>query len=206
MKTVNIYIINTEELLQDDRILPVIPGYYAKKYEKAKASKVKRQELAAGYLLATYLDVHGDDCIIENEHGKPAINPEAGIHIREFSISHCGNFVVLAVSDEPVGIDIEDSERMNLPVFKRILPEEYYERLVQGEFPMEEEFSKDEKLGQAKIWTTVEAIIKARGTGFKIDPKKDNSLFDSWHTKSIVYGGKYVITCALSNPFSIEVL
>ncbi len=205
MNTANIYVCNTEILPPDEEVLPDIPPYYVKKYEKANNPKVKKQELAAGYLLAIHLGVIGEDGIIENEYGKPMLNPDTCINIKEFSISHSGKYVVLAVADKPVGVDIEDSDRMSLPVLKKVLPEEYYDILIGKEFPVEEEFMLGEKLGQAKAWTTVEAMLKAEGCGFKMDPKKDPGLFDRWYTSSVIYDKKYVITCAYGDPLFIKV-
>lgn len=57
-------------------------------------------------ILATYTGESPESLrFVINEHGKPSLDPAAGI---EFNLSHAGDFALIAVSTTtPVGVDIE---------------------------------------------------------------------------------------------------
>ena len=69
--------------------------------------------------------------------------------------------MVLAISDRPVGVDIEHTKRMSYKVAKRIMRKEQLDRL--------EGFENESDAFQielTKYWTQYEAIMKLVGTGF----------------------------------------
>ena len=78
-----------------------------------------------------------------------------------FNLAHSGPYVVLAISDRPVGVDIEHTKRMSYKVAKRIMRKEQLDRL--------EGFENESDAFQIEItkyWTQYEAIMKLVGTGF----------------------------------------
>lgn len=88
----------------------------------------------------------------------------------EFNISHSGNMVVCAISDTPVGIDIEQIRPVDLSVAKRICTENELIYIF-GKKPETLEFkiSSDKEILRRffKIWTTKEAYAKNIGAGIK---------------------------------------
>ena len=84
-------------------ILSQIAQRYVEKYQKHKRETDKKQELIAGYLLKEYLGVENDAQLVMNKNGKPML-VDARKH---FNLSHSGKYVVLAIADQEVGIDIE---------------------------------------------------------------------------------------------------
>ena len=88
-----------------------------------------------------------------NEHGKPSIVGHPEIF---FNISHCKEAVACAISDQPVGIDVESFR-------------DYKESLVRYTMNEEEireiESSDDPATTFIRLWTMKEATIKLRGTG-----------------------------------------
>ena len=77
-------------------------------------------------------------------HGKPAVS---GI---EFSLSHAGSIAVVAISSDPVGVDVEVRRRLHNPagVARRLgLPTDTASRAV------------------LRAWTRTEALVKATGDG-----------------------------------------
>ena len=100
--------------------------------------------------------------VTENEFGKPAFNPSLGLH---FSISHSGERVMVAVSDRPVGCDVE-----------RIVP---FDEAVARECLTDEELALARNLPSGsgrdmafiRLWVRKEAYAKAVGRGFGIEPK-----------------------------------
>ena len=230
-RLIEVYLLNTENISQKaDAILPVIAPYYANKYSRAKAPGVKSQELGAGYLLLKYLGVKSDDQLVFGEKGKPSLNKEMSDCYKEFSLSHCGKYVALAVSDSPVGVDIEKMKRITLPILKRVLPPYYYSRiedevrclddkeyqqkknLMDSEesniFSLEEDqngYLKDKKFLLGKSWTCLEAVLKAAGTGFSTDDYNNDAFFDGWHTDSILIEDEYVLSCASEDEFELVI-
>lgn len=143
-------------------------------------------EFLKHYYLANILNVSPEDLIINNtELGKPTVTFRGGIDLSQvlddkdeysndkkycedgshkqinfknidFSISHSGEYVVMTVSDRPVGIDIEEID---------------FDIEISGMGKMV--FSESENLvikNDAKnffcLWTKKEALFKAHGTGF----------------------------------------
>lgn len=94
-----------------------------------------------------------------NEHGKPSIVGHPDIF---FNFSHCKEAVVCAVSDQPIGVDVESFR-------------EYKEGLVRYTMNDEEvhEIESAEQLEMAfiRLWTMKEATMKLIGTGISNDMK-----------------------------------
>lgn len=94
------------------------------------------------------------------EHGKPMLTEEVLERIGnfDFNLSHSGDYLVLAVSDKPVGIDIEHIRKDRISVAKRFFCREEYEELL---FLTGEE--RDRRF--LEYWTMKEAYVKRIGTG-----------------------------------------
>lgn len=93
------------------------------------------------------------ECTIE---GKPFFPFNKDIH---FSISHTNQYIAIALSNTPIGIDIEEERKYKKALVERFLhPKEalYLETLQ----------SQEEQDGAfTKIWTIKEAYVKCTGTG-----------------------------------------
>lgn len=163
-----IFIEKTDSIVgQQKEIIPHVSAYYVDKYTTISEKGVKtgsnrlcgaaNQELLAGYMLYKYLGISSDDQLVRNEHGKPEIADGAAF----FNLAHSGPYVVLAISDRPVGVDIEQTKRMSYKVTKRIMRKEQLDRL--DGFENESEAFQIEL---TKYWTQYEAIMKLVGTGF----------------------------------------
>ncbi len=88
-----------------------------------------------------------------SEYGKPYLINFSDVH---FNISHSGEYVACAVSDKPIGIDIQKIGEYNSDVAKRVCSEK---ELVQIEN------SSDKASEFTKLWTQKEAVMKMYGTG-----------------------------------------
>lgn len=163
-----IFIEKTDSIAgRQKEIIPHVSAYYVDKYTTISEKGVKtgsnrlcgtaNQELLAGYMLYKYLGISSDDQLVRNEHGKPEIADGTAF----FNLAHSGPYVVLAISDRPVGVDIEHTKRMSFKVAKRIMRKEQLDRL--------EGFENESEAFQielTKYWTQYEAIMKLVGTGF----------------------------------------
>ncbi len=90
-------------------------------------------------------------------HGRPVV-PGNPVH---FSLSHAGEFFVIALSDHAVvGVDIEHVPPRPLP--GALHPEEEDELALLA--------PADRPAAFARAWTRKEAVLKALGTGLQSDP------------------------------------
>ena len=80
-----------------------------------------------------------------------------------FNISHSGSYVVCAISDFPIGVDLE---------FVRPIEVEFYRSLFCPEEWSSIETSIDKNYKFLYYWTAKEAVLKAEGTGLNTPLKK----------------------------------
>ncbi|MDD2192255.1 MAG: 4'-phosphopantetheinyl transferase superfamily protein [Bacteroidales bacterium] len=109
-----------------------------------------------------------DSKIEKTVEGKPFFLYNKSLH---FSISHTKEFIAIALSDKPIGIDIEKTRKNNKAVVNRFFHPKEIELLYK---------TKDEDMQDilfTKIWTIKEAYVKCTGTGiannfnvFQINP------------------------------------
>lgn len=105
-------------------------------------------------ILGSYLDQSPPKIEISTGlHGKPQV---AGI---EFNLSHSGDLVVYAISDRPIGIDIERIRSMELSgIIQRFF--------TSNEFATWQKLPPSEQSAAFfRTWTVKEAYLKAIGTG-----------------------------------------
>ena len=74
----------------------------------------------------------------------------------DFSISHCKNAIAVALSDRPVGVDVESFRHAEEPLLKRTMNPEEQTQVREAEDPAE---------AFTRLWTCKEAVLKLRGTG-----------------------------------------
>lgn len=97
---------------------------------------------------------------IKGRHGKPRLTRQPSTRRVHFNLSHTQDYFVLAISQTPVGIDIESTSR-KAPIAKlakRWFSADHQERLFK--LP-----STDQKIYFFQIWTTLEAYLKMKGSG-----------------------------------------
>ncbi len=139
-----------------------MPTNFLSEAKKYKDSEQFKRSFFSWYLLADILKDSGfavENIKIEyNEYKKPRINNLF------FNISHSLNFVVVVLSNEDVGVDIEYiAKKDNNKLARRILNDEELERYLKN---------KDYFY---KIWTKKEAEIKRLGLGVTIKLLKEIS-------------------------------
>ena len=135
-------------------------------------------EMLARKTIAEWCSVDETDIVFyKNEHGKPYLKDLPCY----FNISHSGDFVVCAVSENEIGIDIEKIRPIDLKIAKKICTETELKYLFNG-IPNENDFNlatDDELLSRFfKLWTKKEAILKCIGTGFQGNRKYNKTDFE----------------------------
>ncbi len=140
----------TEEQLNN------FPARYAERYRTAKAEMAKQQATGSATLLAMYLGVTSDDDLVEGEHGRLMLSENASQ--RYFSLSHSDSVTVLAVSDQPVAVDLE-----HIREFPESIPLRFYPPSFQETLDSAREEERDETF--YRLWTQLEAAVKLDGRG-----------------------------------------
>ena len=129
----------------------------------------------------------GEFSLETGEHGKPFIADHKEIH---FNISHCQRAIAVAVSDEPVGIDVESFRRFSNSLLDKTMNDSEKAEILASESP-EEIF--------AAYWTRKEAVFKLMGTG--ITDNLHGILTDKTKTDTTINREKgYAVSVAVFNP------
>ncbi len=189
----------------DAQSLPLIQGELD---EFAKICSPKRQQeyRASKWLrrtkLSEILEIPPESLIFDKtEQGKPFCVSHPEIH---FNLSHSGNWVVMAVSDQPIGVDIETpNPKRNIMAIAEhyFLPEEV--KIIRS--------SKDALDMFYKLWTLKEAYVKATGEGIvsglskcgfemldgKLKPMQDLSPYQ--FTQEVLEDGTYLALASVKN-------
>ena len=164
-------------------------------YRRKKVANLKNTNNKRLSVLAEMLLLYGMDklCVehkiplefVLDEHGKPCV---AGLDNFFFNLSHSGDMTVCAISDKPVGVDIEKKSRDCIKAVER-----YY---TDGEKCI----SRDK--GTSYIWTRKEAVAKANGRGIGMGLNKADTSTDFVKIQEEEYEvftvsvGEYYISCA----------
>ena len=95
-----------------------------------------------------------------NEHGKPSIvgHPEIC-----FNLSHCKEAVICAISDQPIGVDVESVRSFNESLVRYTMNEDEIRQI---------ESAEDRAVAFIRLWTMKEAALKLIGTGISNDVKQ----------------------------------
>ncbi len=87
------------------------------------------------------------------EHGKPYLKNHPNIH---FNVSHSGQYVVCAVADVPVGVDVQKVSEFNIGVTERVCNKQELTQILT---------STNKASEFIKLWTQKEAYVKMLGCG-----------------------------------------
>jgi len=151
-----VYVADCSPLLSPQelaRALPYIDPLRQEKIRRLVTAEKKAQSACAGLLLN---HLFGDTSYESGANGKPHLTAEGGVH---FNLSHSGQYVVCAVSDTDVGVDIESVSPIRAAVMRRCFHEE------------EQQWIGDDASRFTRLWTMKEAYMKLLGTGFSLPPK-----------------------------------
>ena len=173
-----------------------LPEWRRKQVLAYKNDMGRRQSLLAYRLLCQGLreeyGIMEQPTFVYNEHGKPYIiikneklkikNVE-GLH---FSLSHCKEGVCCAISDKPVGIDIESANRKISDSVIRYSMNEGEQALIRE--------SDDPQRTFLRLWTQKEAVLKRLGTGIRDDMR--DILSDHAYTIEVREKERYILSVA----------
>ena len=150
----NLYLLNCQTIQPySDRILPLLPKQRQNDYARSRSSL----SLGAGLLLSSLLGVHTDEDLSIGPYGKPSLAAGAPT----FSLSHSRDHVLLGISDRPIGVDMESSDRQVPPPVQRrmCLPQEKCSDPLQ-------------------VFTRKECAMKLTGLGFSLPLQQIDTTAD----------------------------
>lgn len=122
---------------------------------KQNADNMLVGAVLAKYMLLKYFQItFSKQHISYGRYGKPYLHdyPNA-----QFNISHSGQFVACAISDRPIGVDIQEIVPYHRDVAKRVFSLEELSHI---------ESSPDRSAEFTRLWTQKEAYLKMVGIGF----------------------------------------
>jgi 4'-phosphopantetheinyl transferase len=96
-----------------------------------------------------------DPVFDRDKYGKPYLKNYQDVH---FNLSHSENYVACAVSDSPVGVDIEYIHDVDLDIAKNYFYDQEYEYVINS--PNIDAFFK--------LWVLKESYMKMTGLGFRL--------------------------------------
>ena len=135
-----------------ERVLPCLDAPRREKTLRLQTAERRAQSAAAGLLLR---HLFGDAEYGNGPHGKPYLKDES----RCFSLSHTDRYVVLAVADDEVGVDVEAADTIRPAVKRRCFTDE------------EQEWIGEDTARFFRLWTMKEAYMKLTGTGLSVAAK-----------------------------------
>ena len=179
-----------------------LPEWRRRKCDAFRFDADRRRSVAAWMLLRQMLAGRGLNVdslpVSENEFGKPAFDPELGVH---FSLSHAGERVMAAVGDGPVGCDVERIAPFDEAVARQCLTDGEL-AWVRGA-----PSGSDRDRAFIRLWTRKEAYVKAVGRGFSIEPRFVSVFADNfppdWCFRDLDFPDGYLGCVVMHGPVAL---
>ena len=142
----------------------------------------------------------------KEKYGKPKLLSHSKIF---FNVSHCDSWIVCAVDEKPIGLDIEKITSLNWDTLEIFCSTSERNKLKKSKCP---EFQ------YYQYWTIKEAMLKLIGTGLLTDPRKVMVFFlkgslikvnfenKEWQGESIRTDDGYVLSAVNTNNISKSIL
>ncbi|QIP11502.1 4'-phosphopantetheinyl transferase superfamily protein [Spirosoma aureum] len=175
--------------LADDAIIPPYLYAWLQPDERERAARYRRREDQNRFVFGrvmtkvvvskfTHLD-SADIRLVPGVNSKPEL---VGIPDFQINLSHSGSWIVLAISSESVGIDIE-----------KIASDFPFEDIVSNSFSEREqhyiETSRNPRAAFYRLWTRKEALSKATAKGMDDDFSLIPSLDGNHCIETSIIGG-----------------
>lgn len=202
---VEVYVLNLQNGISSLHYNQLLSHVSDSKKERISRFKFKKNacETLMSDILTRYFAMKNtgikntDITIVQNDYGKPYIDKLPSFH---YNCTHSGEWVAIAISDMPVGVDIEVLKDMGMDIAKRFFTQKECQYIKNAPHNHRTKHFFD-------LWTLKEAYIKKHGKGLSIPLDsfsmnvKDNSISVEVEDDSLIcYFHKYDITnnCKLS--------
>jgi 4'-phosphopantetheinyl transferase len=111
---------------------------------------------------------------IRNKYGKPFLQDYPKFH---YNVSHTRNAIAVAISDDPIGVDIEKIRKSEIGIAKKFFTENEFKYVTGNSKNIDERFYE--------IWTKKEAYIKYTGKGLSLLLSDVIDVFDPVISKRV---------------------
>lgn len=149
-------------------------------------------EMLARQMISTYCNVAPEEISFEyGLYGKP----NAKYLDVEFNISHSGEMAVCAISDNPVGIDVERIRPIGTNILRKLCTDIDLEYIFGNDTKtnnIPSDFDDQQLYRFYEVWTAKEAYFKCVGTGIK--NLKSISMDELTKNRKMFQIGDYIIT------------
>ncbi|WP_340392666.1 4'-phosphopantetheinyl transferase superfamily protein [Paenibacillus sp. FSL E2-0190] len=184
--------------MNDQMVLKLISTLPAEKQKrinrfvrKEDGIRTLAAEILSRLLICRRLSIKNSAIELEyNHYGKPLIKGNMNLY---FNNSHSGEWVVSAISDTPVGTDVERISEINIGIAERFFSPCEFNDLMQKE-------GEDRLKYFFDLWTLKESYIKAIGIGlslplssFTISLKGDKVLINTQNELNCFFFRQYII-------------
>lgn len=154
---IKVYWLDCSPLFDQQELAHILP--YLDKTRQDKALRLqtdeRRAQSAGAGLLLRHLFGGGE--YEYGENGKPFLKDRNDLY---FSVSHSDRYVMCAVANQPIGLDIEPVCPIRPAVLRRCFNEK------------EQTWIGDEPERFTRLWTMKEAYMKMTGTGLSVPAKE----------------------------------
>ncbi len=155
-----VYLTDVSEIDPADKdLLARMSPRRLEKISRLKKDEAKKQSIGAELLLNRAVSIAAPEIkrpvIWETDENGKLYIPDSNIYV---NLSHSGKYAVCAVSDKPIGIDIQLCDKADMEIAKRFFAPDEVEYLENGGDFFE-------------IWVKKESFIKAVGMGLGMSLK-----------------------------------
>ncbi|MBQ8614014.1 MAG: 4'-phosphopantetheinyl transferase superfamily protein [Ruminiclostridium sp.] len=180
----NIYITNIG--VKEKELIPFLSAERLKKTNNITNEKVRREKIYAYGLLRYSLFEErlttSAPAFSYGQNGKPFLTDYPDIH---FNLSHADGFCACAVSDEEIGLDIQDYRPLKADISRKICTPAELKAVNASDDPQKE---------ICRLWCMKEARGKLTGKGFA-------EGFDKIETAELIKKGELYSTVAFDGLF-----
>lgn len=200
--TIRLYKIDKDKQLREGfGMSGRLPKYRLEKLSKLKNEKAKWQSYFAGrllvYILAEEYAMSDEEAVRLLDSEKHclekrtiAISEDTKDNIVHYNISHSGDIVSVAMSQAPVGIDIEHKDDRDFKVTSRMFSEE------------DKAFINADQKKFREVWTSKESFLKCTGEGIVV-PLNSFTL-DFEKNETVDFRGDYIFVRREIKPLGYD--
>ena len=189
-----LYVFDEISMLSDDfivRCAPCMPQERIDKINRLRPSSSKVIS-AATYLLlrfalATEYSISEPVVFEYGRNDKPLLKGYPEIH---FNLSHTSNAVACALSDVPIGVDVQHVSKVSERVARRVLSSCEFSEYLSGDSP-------DDYF--CRVWAIKESVLKRTGQGIAVN--LGEMIADSFLDVTVYRGDGYY--CAVTEVDSV---
>lgn len=175
--------------------------YRREKLASCRNVQTRKQYIGAELLLLWALRQEGIRKLPPLVSVKPGGKPALQDIPLQFSLSHSGTLAACAISDRPVGLDLEREGRYHESLLRRSFSSEEQQRILEN---------KDKDALFTELWTGKESMLKRSGAGIRdnltlVHPLTPAPKLRIWHTRIFARAGDEIAQTADETRYQLSV-